>query len=109
MTWQQVKDNMMANDSRKAAVYSNMVSDNKRVEWNVEEIIKAQQRLTSMIFLINDFGDDEQMNRALPKIAAVREILKELEVMAKENDISWQSKRAAMMRKQIEEHDDTTD
>jgi ribosomal protein L17 len=108
MTWQQVKDNMMANDPKKAAVYSNMVSENKRVEWNVEEIIKAQQQLTSMIFLINDFGDDEQMKRALPKIAAVREILEELEVVAKENDISWQSKRAAMMRKQIEEQDDPT-
>jgi hypothetical protein len=38
----------------------------------------------------------------------VREILEELEVVAKENDISWQSKRAAMMRKQIEEQDDPT-
>ena len=109
MTWQQVKDNMMANDSRKAAVYSNMVSDKKRVEWNVEEVIKAQEQLTSIIFLINDFGDGEQMRRALPSIGAVREVLGEIEVVAKENDISWQSKRAAMMRKQIEEQDDTTD
>ena len=109
MGWYVVKDKMMANDPKKAEVYNNMVDKNKRVDWNVEEIVRFQQHLTSMIFLINDFGDDAQLTQAVPSIAALREILEELEEMAKEKDTRWQSRQAAKMRKQIEEYDDTTD
>ena len=109
MTWQQVKHNMMANDPKKAEIYNNMVDKTKRVDWNVEEIVRSQQNLTVMIFLINDFGDDAQLTQALPSIAALREILEELEEMAKEKDTRWQSNQAAKMRKQIEKYDDTTD
>ena len=111
MTWQQVKHNMMANDPKKAEIYNDMVdkTKTKRVDWNVEEIVRFQQHLTSLLFLINDFGDDTQLTQALPNIAALREILEELEETAKEKDTRWQSHQAAKMRKQIEEYDDTTD
>ena len=111
MSWQQVKHNMMANDPKKAEIYNDMVdkTKTKRVDWNVEEIVRFQQHLTSLLFLINDFGDDTQLTQALPSIATLREILEELEEMAKEKDTRWQSRQAAKMRKQIEEYDDTTD
>ncbi len=75
----------------------------KRVDWNVEEIVRFQQHLTSLLFLINDFGDDTQLTQALPSIATLREILEELEEMAKEKDTRWQAKKAAQMRKQLKD------
>jgi len=105
MSWQQVKHNMMANDPKKAEVYNDMVdkTKTKRVDWNVEEIVRFQQHLTSLLFLINDFGDDTQLTQALPSIATLREILEELEEMAKEKDTRWQAKKAAQMRKQLKD------
>jgi len=105
MTWQQVKHNMMANDPKKAEIYNDMVdkTKTKRVDWNVEEIVRFQQHLTSLLFLINDFGDDTQLTQALPSIATLREILEELEEMAKEKDTRWQAKKAAQMRKQLKD------
>ncbi len=105
MSWQQVKHNMMANDPKKAEIYNDMVdkTKTKRVDWNVEEIVRFQQHLTSLLFLINDFGDDTQLTQALPSIATLREILEELEEMAKEKDTRWQAKKAAQMRKQLKD------
>ena len=105
MGWYVVKDKMMANDPKKAEVYNNMVdkTKTKRVDWNVEEIVRFQQHLTSLLFLINDFGDDTQLTQALPSIATLREILEELEEMAKEKDTRWQAKKAAQMRKQLKD------
>ena len=103
MTWQQVKHNMMVNDPKKAEIYNNMVDKTKRVDWNVEEIVRSQQHLTVILFLINDFGDDEQLTQALPNLAVLREILEELEETAKEKDTRWQAHQAAKMRKQLKE------
>ena len=103
MTWQEVKEKMMANDPKKAEIYKNMVDKTKRVDWNVEEIVTSQKNLMSILFLIHDFGTGEQYARALESLPQLRIILEELEEEAKDKDVKWQSRQAAKMRKQLKE------
>ena len=81
----------------------------RREDWNVEEIVEKQKNLMDILFLIHDFGTPAQIGFSREPFSQIRSVLDILEEVAKEKDASWQAKQTAIMRKQIEDQDDTTD
>jgi len=84
MTWQQVKDNMMVNDPKKAEIYNNMIEYRDKQQLVVNEIVACQMQLTSILFLINDHANNDELASALPHMGALRTILEKLEATARD-------------------------